>query len=49
MSVELKIQMLESVAQNIEYSTETIIEQVTHNQDLQSYIPFTQKARQAVL
>lgn len=45
----VKILMLESVAQNIEYSTETIIEQVTHNQDVQSDIKFRQSGKISVV
>lgn len=35
---ELKVQILQSVAQHIEYSTETIVEQLTHNQEVSSNI-----------
>ncbi len=45
----VKIQMLESVAQNIEYSTETVIEQVTHNQEVQSNISFNQKGKTSIV
>lgn len=45
----IKVQMLESVAQNIEYSTETIIEQITHNQDVQSGISFRQQGKTSVV
>lgn len=45
----VKVQILESVAQNIEFSTETIIEQLTHNQDVQSDIIFRQKGKNSVV
>lgn len=45
---QVKIQMLESVAQNIEFSTETVVEQITHNQDVQSDITFRQKGKTSV-
>lgn len=42
------VRMLESVAQNIEYSSETTIEQTTHGQDVASDILFKQKGRSSV-
>ena len=45
----IKIQMLESVAQNIEFSSETLIEQFTHNQDVISDISFKQKGKSSVV
>lgn len=44
----VKVQMLESVAQNIEYSTETVVRQLTHNQDVQSDISFRQRSKTGV-
>ena len=44
----VKVQMLESVAQNIEYSTETVVQQLTHNQDVQSDISFRQRSKTGV-
>ena len=44
----IKVQMLESVAQNIEFSTETTIEQFTHNENVSSDITFRQKGRTSV-
>lgn len=41
----VKIQMLESVAQNIEYATETLIEQFTRNQEVESNITFRQQGK----
>lgn len=41
----VKIQMLESVAQNIEYSSEILVEQLTHNDEVQSNISFSQKGK----
>lgn len=45
----VKVQMLESVAQNIEYSTETLVEQFTHNQDVESNISFRQQGKTSVV
>jgi len=45
----IKIQMLESVAQNIEFSSETLINQFTHNQDVISDISFKQKGKNSVV
>ena len=39
----LKVQILQSVAQNVEYSTETIVEQLTHGQQVESNISFRQE------
>lgn len=44
----VKIQMLESVAQNIEYSNEILVEQLTHNDEVQSNISFVQKGKNSV-
>ena len=44
----VKVQMLESVAQNIEYSTETVVRQLTHNQDVQSDISFRKRSKTGV-
>lgn len=45
----VKVQMLESVAQNVEYSTETLVEQFTHNQDVESNISFRQQGKTSVV
>lgn len=45
----VKIQMLESVAQNIEYATETLIEQFTRNQEVESNITFRQQGKTNVV
>lgn len=45
----VKVQMLQSVAQNIEYSAETMIEQLTHNDDVKSDITFRQKGKTSVV
>lgn len=45
----VKVQMLESVAQNIEYSTETLVEQFTHNEEVESNISFRQKGKTSVV
>ena len=44
----VKVQMLEAVAQNVEYSTETLIEQFTVNQDVESSISFRQSGKTSV-
>lgn len=44
----VKIQILESVAQNIEYSSEILVEQFTRNDDVRSNISFRQKGKSSV-
>lgn len=46
--VSVKVQILESVAQNIEHTTETLIEQITRGDDVQSNIDFRQRGRTRV-
>lgn len=45
----IKVQMLESIAQNVEYSTETLIEQITQNQNVETNIAFKQKGKTTVV
>ena len=45
---DIKVQMLSAVAQNYEVSTETLIEQITKNQDVESNIEFRQKSESRV-
>lgn len=45
---QVKVEMLASVAQNVEYSTETLLTQITHNQDVDSDINFVQKGKTSV-
>lgn len=45
---QVKLQMLESVANNIEYSTETLVSQITSGEDVQSNIDFKMQGRTSV-
>ncbi len=44
----VKVEMLASVAQNVEYSTETLLRQLTHNDEVSSDMEFSQHGRTSV-